>query len=387
MLFRDKNNGRQTGRLSNVADNQHNPHLIPLSTVESHPAKRHQRLNGWLKRHEKKVLIVLAVVLLSGGGLAYWWLGTGSLGGGEAFKPTKIERKFYSPLTGVQVGESETKLPVTAVMIENSPEARPQSGIKEAGVVFESVAEAGITRFLTLYQEAQPGLIGPVRSVRSQFASWAAAFDGGLAHVGGAPEPLIKLRSGQIKDLDQFFNAGAFYRAGDRFAPHNVYTTADRLRGLNQSKNYSTSNFTAWKRPKKEALSPTPNARTISVPTSSGIFNSSYNWDQASNSYVRLQGGAVHSDREKGQITPKVVLVLQVPHDVISGGNGYRYPNVVGSGRAWLFQNGIVAEVTWTKASDKDQLLFKDAAGADVELNRGQAWITAISPDRAPSWQ
>lgn len=301
-------------------------------------------------------------------------------------KPQPVE-KFYSPLTGVEVSQADTKRPVTAVMVENSPEARPQSGLKDAGVIFESVAEGGITRFLLLYQEGKPALIGPVRSVRPQFASWAAAFDAGLAHVGGSDIPLQKLRSGQIKDLDQFFNASTYTRVTNRAAPHNVYTTDEKLQALNQKKGYLNSNFTAWQRTKKDKPSKTPTATVITVPVSTGTFAVGYNWDQATNTYLRSVGGTAHNDRELGQIAPKVVIAMQVQHDVITDSNHYAYPDVNTSGKAWVFQDGMVGEVSWTKPNDKAQIAFTDANGKPVQFNAGQTWITAIRSDKTPTWQ
>jgi len=57
------------------------------------------------------------------------------------------------------------------------------------------------------------------------------------------------------------------------------------------------------------------------------------------------------------------------------------YANV-GSGKVLIFQNGVVQEGTWTKASDKAELAFKDAAGLDIALQPGQTWITAIPDGR-----
>jgi hypothetical protein len=361
----------------------------PVDKTEvKHKTKRFEKLNNWLKKNKAFVLILVAIFALSLGGVIYYLFNSIDYSTVEvnAVKK-KPPQKFYSPLTGAEVSEADTLRPVTGVMIENSPEARPQSGLKDAGVVFESVAEGGITRFLMLYQEAKPSIIGPVRSVRPQFASWVAAFDAGLAHVGGSDIPLKKLRSGQIKDLDQFFNAGTYYRANNRAAPHNVYTSDEKLQKLNTAKGWTSSKFTGFTRFKKAPELPTPTARSIDVPISTGLFAVHYNWDQASNSYIRMQGGGAHNDREGGQIAPKVVIVMQVPHDVIRDSNNYSYPNVIGGGRAWVFQNGVVSEVTWNKASDAGQIAFQDAAGTPIDLNAGQTWLSAIRPEKVPSWQ
>lgn len=363
---------------------QFKPHEQPIDTPNG---SKIAKINAWLKKHQKIVLAALVVISLLIGGTYYYLFNKIEFTSTPAATIKKPPKKFISPLTGLEVTEGDSKRPVTAVMIENSPDARPQSGLKEAGAVFESVAEGGITRFLTLYQEAKPGVIGPVRSVRPHFASWVSAFDAGLAHVGGSDIALAKLRSGQIKDLDQFFNAGAYYRANNRAAPHNMYTSDEKLQQLNAAKGWTTSNFSSWKRVKKEEPLQTPTASAVTIPVSTGLFAVNYTWDQASNTYLRSQGGGVHNDREGGRIAPKVVIAIQVPHDVIRDSNNYSYPDVNGNGRAWVFQNGSVAEIVWAKNSDKEQIVFKDSAGTLFELNPGQTWITAIKPDKVPSWQ
>ncbi len=134
-----------------------------------------------------------------------------------------------SRLTGVEVAIELNNRPVSGIMIENSPDARPQSGLKDAGIVFEAIAEGGITRFLALYQESQPDYIGPVRSVRPYYLDFLMPFDAPIAHVGGAPQALSDIRSLGVKDLDQFANSGAYQRITTRYAPHNVYTSIAQL--------------------------------------------------------------------------------------------------------------------------------------------------------------
>lgn len=296
--------------------------------------------------------------------------------------------KFYSPLTGAEVAdEAITKRPVTAIMIENSPDARPQSGLKEAGVVYEAIAEGGITRFLALYQEGRPGLIGPVRSVRPYYVEWGAAYDAAVAHIGGSARALQMIRSGNYGlDIDQFFNAGAYWRASDRRAPHNVYTNSDRLDALIASKGKVSSTFTPIER-KDEAKSETPNATRINMPISSAWYNIDYSYDAASNSYVRNIGGEAHLDRESGQITPKVVIAIQVS---MTRGmeDGFREQiTTTGSGKAYIFQDGTVTEAVWQRPDVKNQITFVDNAGKPLQLNRGQTWITALPSPKVPSWQ
>lgn len=306
--------------------------------------------------------------------------------------PTAIKKpeppKFYSPLTGVPVpDEGFTKKPVTAIMIENSPEARPQSGLRDAGVVFEAIAEGGITRFIALYQEGRPGLIGPVRSVRPYYVEWAAGFDPAVAHIGGSARALQMIRSGSYgTDLDQFFNAGSYWRAADRAAPHNVYTNFDRLDALNAARGKTTSTFVFSPRT-DDNKSPTPNAANININVSYGAFNVDYTYDPATNTYLRSQGGAPHVDREAGQIQPKVVIAIKVNMSLGFEDGNREQITTTGTGQAYIFQNGTVQEATWSKADAKARLIFTAADGREVPLNRGQTWITALATNRSVSWR
>ena len=303
--------------------------------------------------------------------------------------PTPKPVIYYSPLTGTQVpDQAATAQAVTGIMIENSPDARPQSGIKPAGVVFEAIAEGGITRFLALYQEAKPQLVGPVRSVRLYYVDWVAPFQASVAHIGGSKFALNEVRNGNYRDIDQFFNAGSYWRATDRWAPHNVYTSFERLDALNQKKGYTSSTFTAWPR-KDSASAKEPTAVSIDVKISGALYNSHYEYDAASNTYKRSQGGAPHTDREAGQVTPSVVIVMDTTMTKVFEDGWREQITTTGSGRARIFQDGTVQEVTWTKKDRGSQISFTGGDGKEIALNRGQTWITAVPANQGGgvSWK
>ncbi len=303
----------------------------------------------------------------------------------EAPKPVI---KYYSPLTGNQVAdEAATKQAVTGIMIENSPNARPQSGLKDSGIVFEAIAEGGITRFLVMYQQEKPQLIGPVRSLRLYDAEWLAAFDSSIAHVGGSAAALAEVRNGSYRDIDQFFNAGSYWRASDRYSPHNVYTSFAKLDALNTAKGYTTSTFTGFTRFDGKP-SDAPTATQLNIKLSGATYNSTYAYDKATNTYLRSQAGAPHSDREQGQLAPKVVIAMKVDERTVMEDGKRETIVTIGSGAATIFQNGTAQEVIWNKASKTGQITYTDASGKDVPLVRGQTWISAI-PNGAGSvtWQ
>lgn len=387
-------NQKQTGSF-NQFENYSPGHQVTPDVKKKHFVK----INTWLHKH--RILVLIAIILLClgiGGSLIYGFrnLKFYSETGSEVV--LKKEVKIYSPLTGAEVSESDMKRPVTAIMIENSPDARPQSGLKDSGVVFEAIAEGGITRFLTLHQEDQPQLIGPVRSLRPYYVDWLAAFDPSVAHVGGSVKALAEIRNGKYKDIDQFFNGPSYWRAKDRYAPHNVYTSFEKLDALNQKKGYTSSKFSSFPRVEettstKKVKSKSPTATTpetatsINVVISGPLYNSSYVYDPLTKLYARSQAGKVHTDREKGAIAPKVVIVIESQiSQVFEDGYREQYATI-GTGKATVFQNGIVTVGSWSKTSKTSQIKFTDSSGKDIKLERGQTWITVIDPSKSVTWQ
>ena len=365
-----------------------NESRAPLGATAPQPPKPPKKAN-WIRRHKKLAIIlgIVLVLLLAGGGYAAWYfllkpdaepVKTQTVKKPAVVKPAE---KFYGALTGIEVADkAAVSALTTGVMIENSPDARPQSGLKNSGVVFEAIAEGGITRFLVLYQTEKPQMIGPVRSVRLYDVDWLRPFNAGLAHVGGSAEALTEIRNGNYRDFDQFFNSGSYWRATDRFAPHNVYTNFENLDALNAAKGYTDSVFTGFTR-KDSAAVKTPTASSLDVTISSYLYNSTYVYNAESNTYDRFQGGEAHLDREDGQISPRVVIVLKVNQETILQ-DGYREKiTTIGDGQAYIFQDGAVTEATWHKSSIEAQMTFTDVAGKDVPLARGQTWITAVPND------
>lgn len=282
-----------------------------------------------------------------------------------------------SRLTGVQISLELNKLPTTAVMIENSPEARPQSGLLEAGVVFEAIAEGGITRFLAIYQESKPAQIGPVRSIRPYYLDWFVPFDAPVAHAGGSPEALAQVRAQGIKDLDQFANPAAYNRASHRFSPHNLYTSRDKLLDLQTSKGLGTSTFTGFAHKPVETPAAAPNATIIGLNVSSFNYKVDYTYVAATNSYNRNLGGKPHLDEQSGkQLSPKVVVAMAIPY---SKAGIYSIYGTNGSGAAYFFQDGVVNIGTWSKANRSSQIVFTGASGQPFVLNPGQTWITMLA--------
>lgn len=354
------------------------------------PQSRVARFKEWVRTHQRQTILIAGAVIIVLGSIGAYVAYTLTTPPPVDDTPIAVKPlpKYYAPLTGVLVkSEAATKKPVTAIMIENSPDARPQSGLKDAEVVYEAVAEGGITRFMALYQQKKPQLIGPVRSVRMYYVQWVTPYNASVAHIGGSAKALQLVRGNGYRDIDQFFNADYYWRATDRYAPHNVYTSFAKLDALNKTKGYKTSKPKTFARADSEPAAK-PTARKINLTISSPLYNSVYTYSAKTNTYLRSQGGAPHTDREKGQIRASVVVALRVNmHQVFE--DGYRESiKTTGTGKAVIFQNGKAHNVTWKRSDIKSQYTFTDIKGNPFSLARGVTWISAIPTDGGDvSWK
>lgn len=289
-----------------------------------------------------------------------------------------------------------------AVMIENHTESRPQSGLSSADVVYEAVAEGGITRFMAVfYCNLSDVQVGPVRSARTYYLDWLGEYDALYAHVGGANTPGPADALGQIikygvKDLNQF-NIGfpVFWRDYQRLGhpvatEHTMYSTTQKLWEIGAKRGYLATdsagikwdkNFVSWKFKDDKAVGTTTKV-TVNFWESQSDYQVVWNYDSATNSYLRQNGGDNHMDLNNDkQINPKVVIVqLQKESNANDGypGNVHLLYGTTGSGKALIFQDGNVIEGKWMKASRTARTKFVDNAGKEIELNKGQIWIETV---------
>lgn len=364
-----------------AAQKKHEATIEPEISKKSTPKSKFSLKNLKPKTKKGWAFLVTSVLLISVGSYFAYSLG---LHPNQKASPSTLKKVAPPPkttevskLSGLTVPIGTNSKPVTAVQIENSPEARPQSGLKDASVVFEAIAEGGITRFNAIYQDTSPAYVGPIRSLRPYYIDWFWPFDASIAHVGGAPQALADIRSLNIKDLDQFYNGGSYDRVSSRYAPHNVYTSIARLNDLEKAKGFTSAKYDGFKR-KKEAKTATPAAKTIDLNVSGYFYNPHYDYDAASNSYLRSQAGVAHKDEKSGaQLAPKVVVAIVIGRGIANDGEHTDY-TTVGSGKMYVFQDGNVQEGTWSKTSRQSQWVFSDSNNNDLLLNPGQTWLTMV---------
>ncbi|WP_166243990.1 DUF3048 domain-containing protein [Paenibacillus turpanensis] len=188
---------------------------------------------GWEKR--LFALTASTAVLLSGCGLSGKEPAAKPVVAEQAPPDSKVvetvkEPVFRFPLTGL-AAEKEVKDRPVAVMVENSPAARPQSGLHQADVVYEVLAEGEITRFVAIYQSSPAERIGPVRSIRPYLVKLGDGHDALLVHAGWSPDAMELMQRNKLNHFDQVYGDDKYYwRDSSRKAPHNLYTSIAKIR-------------------------------------------------------------------------------------------------------------------------------------------------------------
>lgn len=370
------------------------PSTPPESPAPVQPSAPESRFRQWLKRHWKWLSFVVALVLI--GSATYAWAILRPLPEPKTISVTKATPRptptptpltKASPLTGAQVEPAAADRPVRSIIIENSPDARPQSGLQDAGVVYEALAEGGITRFQTFFLEGQPATLGPVRSLRAYFVDWGLEFNAPVAHAGGSAEALDLVGPTGLRSLNALvIGAPSFYRTNDRAAPHNLYTNSTLLDKLLAARGITAP--ASFKPTPRKADSPAQTAANpnITINYSSGAFTAAYRYDAAANDYARLLAGVPHIDRNSGkQIHVKNIVVEYMPTRILDSA-GHVGMTTVGRGQGIVFRDGQAIAATWVKESRNARTKLLDTNGNEIPLNVGNTWYSIVPVGRTVSY-
>lgn len=348
-----------------------------------------ERIKYFIATHRKLVLIGLPILIIilfaSIVGLIRYFGPTN-----DQIVVTTTDPKDEKPvleaslLNGVMIDPAKTNQRIVATMIENSTDARPQVGLTSADVVYEAVAEGGITRFMALFQQTLPKKAGPIRSARSNYIDWLSEYDAVYVHAGGAPTALNRISSYGIKDYPHS-NDGTFWRepqAGVAIE-HTLFANISQIfKNATTVKKWSkTYDFKPWLF--KDPAAEIELGSTLTINFSSPAFAVRWDFDKKTNTYKRVMAGVAHKDRLTGkQITAKTVVVMTVNRSAnppYPGGKQSEWTHdTIGSGNASVFIDGKRIRGTWKKPSRKERTRFYDETGNEITLNRGQIWIEAI---------
>lgn len=280
-----------------------------------------------------------------------------------------------------------------AMMIDNHPDAYPQSGLNRASIVFEALAEYGITRFMAIYPPElarDDRQLGPIRSARHYFVQWAMGMGAIYCHAGGSPAGLELAESTtEIVNTDALRDTTSvyFYRVetDTRFAPHNLYTNGAIMRQYVESEGLTKARDDVGY---QYALPLPADQRGPNASISYYFLYDDqpvgWEYDSASNLYYRTRfDKAALDDVSQAQLTTQNVVVMQVEEAPIEGDPKSRIDQkVIGSGDAVLYHDGLRVAIRWEKKAAEAPLVFTNADGTEVQFTAGQIWISAV-PDLA----
>lgn len=289
-------------------------------------------------------------------------------------KPKKLE-SLMSPITGTPVEEEESK-PVIMAMINNHPSARPQSGLQSADVVVEILAEGEITRFAAFYYNHLNGVIGPIRSVRDYYLDLADGTEAVVAHAGGSPSALNRIREEQKPSIDGVHqDENHFFRVDFRKPPHNLYAKLEELSQVAKKRDYPDYSGDPAYQFSGEAVTSQGNAAGEVRLIYHKLYEAGYRYDHANQQYVRYTEGEQQIDRETGKpVTMQNVIVVFAGHKVIDY-VGHRDVDITGRGKGYLLQQGKAVPIEWRY---RDGWIIPYHNGKECTLLPGKTWVNVL---------
>ena len=312
-----------------------------------------------------------------------------------------------NPINGLLYTEEQAKIwqdrrPL-AVMVNNHPDARPQSGLAQADLVFEVNAEGGIPRLMPIFLSKNPEKVGSVRSVRAYFVDFAKEYNAWLAHWGGAQYdpnlPLVadpasdaydRMRKIFVSSIDETKNGdgnGTFWReekpglAGE----HSGYASVPKLYEMgyalypDQKKDFQPIKPWVFKDEAKSADRPQASSAAFNF-WNFADYAVRWEYNQEQNTYKRFQGGVAHLDMATGKQLEAKNVILQIMRETAFNDQKHHLNyNPVGSGKAEILLDGRVTEAVWRRAKIEERTRFySTGTGDEIAFNRGQIWIEIV---------
>jgi hypothetical protein len=282
---------------------------------------------------------------------------------------------YTAPLTGLG-SETPVDQRVIGVMVNNYQAAVPQTGLDQADMFYEVLAEGSITRIVALYQSHAPEMVGPIRSVRPYYIDILEGFDAVIAHAGGSTEALTVLAKKKYPHLDEIYGAGAyFWRESFRKPPHNLYSSIAKLRKGIEDKGYRTQAQQPriqFVNPDQPAEGETANAVHIQFDSK---YHISFEYDPEEKVYKRFEFDKPHTDLATGkQLTATNILVVKAKHQILDK-ELRRAVDVYGPGEGYLFERGKVRPIEWKRV---DGMIRPYIDGLEAGYYPGQTWVEVI---------
>jgi len=293
-------------------------------------------------------------------------------------------------LSGLELSDKVQNYRPIAIMVQNNPKARPHSGLIFADIVFELVAEGGVTRFVTLFSSYDADIIGSVRSARIYFAEIARSFDPIYTFWGTYPQCYEAIKNMDMDVLDanstayvNYTSAGWRDRSRSDALEHTAFIDTYGIKEDAAKFGYSLEGGQSPMAFKIDAPEPERGDITdIVVNFSSKSYLAGFTYDKNTNKYLKSLAGQPHVDYETGNqisLNNVVVLLTDIEGPIDSSGHmAVRSTGTHDEDEAYYFMDGKVIEGTWARNSIFDSFEFKDTDGNQILFNRGTTWVCVI---------
>lgn len=303
-----------------------------------------------------------------------------------------------NPLNGTLMTESDLtnlkKSSPVSVMVNNHVYARPQSNLYQADIVFESVAESGITRLMPIYWQNRPEIVGPIRSVRQYHLEFMSPYDPIFIHDGfaSADDPRVDAVTNMYAYGIKTISTTGAWRSPmlGRVAPHNEYSsivTAQEYGQQNGLNNFKVTADPNTYKPDAPLETPVANLFTIVFSKSMnnyGQYDVTWAYDKGTNSYKRSNGGEAQVDPEaKVPVSAKNIVIIKTNVTPTYNYKGHMIIEATGSGDVEVWRDGDVIKGRWEKADRTSRYKLTDTDGAPLELNRGVIWYSVVDKSDA----
>lgn len=296
---------------------------------------------------------------------------------------------FVNPLTGLPISEELSKQRPVSIMINNIKQALPQESVSKADVLYECLAEGGITRLLMLVQDyASLGQVGSVRSTRDYYLDFAQNHDALFFHAGGSEKAYSEIASRSIDNFDgvrmnipnSFFRDP--WRLNNMQYEHTLVITGEGIVNAIKYRNKRTALTNAFDNPLDFSLNeyaPAGNeAKCVYLPFSN--YQTPYmKYNAATGTYQRWQYDIPHTDKTGEQLEFKNVIVLFCHHTGPLDTAGRIEVTTTGNGDGYYITNGKYVPIKYTKATEDSQIKLYNADSTPLLINKGKTYIAVFN--------
>lgn len=287
-----------------------------------------------------------------------------------------------SPLSGIYIEDNEkiNRRPV-AIMFDNHPSARWQSGLKDAEIVYEFLVEAPYTRYLGIFLVNDPELIGPIRSARPYFVTTALEYDAVYVHVGGSEQAKSDVKSLKVADIDALSSSNkVFWRKSHKKAPNNTYSSMAAIRTTQEERKYKlTGDYTSFKFNEDDVDIEGSLANKIIINYRKNN-TTQYNYDGENKIYQRYKDNKLHIDEsDDTPIVAKNIIIQEAKTKVLDK-EGRLEIQLVGEGKGKYITNGQVIDIKWVKEARSAKTKYYNNNNEEIILNPGVTWIQIVEP-------